>query len=233
MPEHIGIILDGNRRWAQNRYYPSYYGHIVGAETAKQLLDWCRELGIKTVTVYALSTENLGRPQEELERLLNLIEERLRELLCDERIHKYHVRVRGLGKRELLTDGIRRILDEIEKATASYDQYFLNIALAYGGRHEIVDAVRRIAEKCSHGELKPEEIDEGTVEEHLYTSCLPRPEPDLIIRTSGEERLSGFLLWQSAYSELVFLDVYWPDFRKIDLMRAVRVYQKRQRRFGR
>ncbi len=232
-PKHVGIILDGNRRWAEANSYPRWIGHWFGAKKAEKLLEWCKELGIETLTLYVLSVENLQRSPEEVKEILILIEEKLKELIQDERIHKYHIRVKALGKIELLPDSIRELLAKIEKATEDYDEHFLNIAVAYGGRLEIVDVVKSIAEKVKNKELSLSEITSKTVEEHLYTSHLPYPEPDLIIRTSGEERLSGFLLWQSAYSELVFLDVFWPDFRKIDLMRAVRTYQRRIRRFGR
>lgn len=205
----------------------------MGAENAELVLDWCHDLGIKVVTLYALSTENLERPQEELRELFEVVEEKLRDLLNDERIHRYRIKVKSLGKPELLPASIRSLLEDLEVKTKDYTEHFLNIALAYGGRMEILDGVRVIAQKIYDGRLKPDKIDQKTVEEHLYTAHLPNPEPDLIIRTSGEERLSGFLLWQGAYSELVFMDVYWPDFRKIDLMRAIRTYQKRSRRFGR
>jgi tritrans,polycis-undecaprenyl-diphosphate synthase [geranylgeranyl-diphosphate specific] len=232
-PNHIGLILDGNRRWANHRAYPRWVGHWFGAENAEAFLEWCHDLDLRAVTLYALSTENLAREPTELGELLRLVEERLRALLDDERLHRYRIHVKALGKVELLPTGIRDLLQRIEAATAGYDSHFLNIALAYGGRAEIVDVVRVLAEKAQRGELAPDAITPSTIEEHLYTSHLPFPDPDLVIRTSGEERLSGFLLWQSAYSELVFLDVYWPDFRKIDLMRAIRTYQRRARRFGR
>ncbi len=231
-PKHIGLILDGNRRWAENHSYPKYVGHKIGAEIAEKLLEWCQDLKIKTLTLYVLSTENLNREEEELNELYKIIEEKLQKLINDERIHKYKIRVKTLGKKELLPERIRKILNEIEKRTENYSDYFLNIAIAYGGRLEILEVVKSIAEKVKRGEIDPNQITQKTIEENLYTAHLPNPEPDLIIRTSGEERLSGFLLWQSAYSELVFLDVFWPDFRKIDLMRAIRTYQKRVRRFG-
>lgn len=231
-PKHIGIILDGNRRWAETHSYPRWIGHWLGAKKAEKLLEWCNELNIKTVTLYVLSVENLQRLPDEVKELLGLIEEKLKDLLRDERIHKYHIRVKALGKTELLPDSMRELLSKIEKATEDYDEYFLNIAIAYGGRLEIVDVVKSIAEKAKYGEIDPSQINSKTIEDHLYTSHLPNPEPDLVIRTSGEERLSGFLLWQSAYSEFVFLDVFWPEFRKIDLMRAIRTYQRRKRRFG-
>lgn len=232
-PKHIGLILDGNRRWAREKSLPTKLGHYFGAENAKNLLEWCYKLGIESVTVFAFSTENFNRPKEEVDELFAIIEEKLRELLQDERIHKYRVRVKGIGKTDLLPQSIRSLLSDIERNTADYDQHFLNIALAYGGRSEIVDAVKKICEEVKAGRLDPSTISAETIERHLYTSHLPHPDPDLIIRTSGEERLSGFLLWQSAYSELVFLDIFWPEFRKIDLMRAIRIYQQRDRRFGR
>jgi tritrans,polycis-undecaprenyl-diphosphate synthase [geranylgeranyl-diphosphate specific] len=231
-PKHLGIILDGNRRWAEANSYPRWLGHWFGAEKAEKLLEWCNELGIETLTLYVLSVENLQRSSDEVKELFSLIEKKLKDMMQDERIHKYRIRVKALGKMEILPDSIRELLTKIEKATESYDGHFLNIAIAYGGRLEIVDAVKSIAEKVKKGEIDSSTITPKTVEEHLYTAHLPYPEPDLIIRTSGEERLSGFLLWQSAYSELVFLDVFWPEFRKIDLMRAVRTYQRRKRRFG-
>ena len=232
IPGHIGIILDGNRRWAQNHSLAIDLGHTQGADVVERLLDWCHEIGIKSITLYVLSTENLLRSSEEVAELYRLIEERLKRLLTDERIYKYKVRVKGIGKFDLLPASMREILSEVEMKTAAFDGHFLNIAVAYGGRAEITDSVRDIAEDVKKGKLSPEDITEQTISARLYTSHLPNPEPDLIIRTSGEERMSGFLLWQGAYSELVFLDVYWPAFRKIDLLRAVRTFQRRQRRLG-
>jgi tritrans,polycis-undecaprenyl-diphosphate synthase [geranylgeranyl-diphosphate specific] len=233
VPKHIAIILDGNRRWASTKSIERVIGHIEGANTAEELLEWCHEIGIRTITLYLLSTENLNRSPEELKELFELFTERLDKLLSDERIIRFKVRVKAIGRLELLTPRMQTILREIEAKTSNYSEHFLNIAIAYGGRTEIVDSVRKIATLVKEGKLSPEEIDHKTIEHSLYTSYLPNPDPDLVIRTSGEERLSGFLLWQSAYSELVFVDEYWPDFRKIDLMRAVRTYQKRTRRFGR
>ncbi len=233
VPRHIAIILDGNRRWASKKSIERVIGHIEGANTAEDLLEWCHEIGIKTITLYLLSTENLNRSPDELKELFELFTERLNRLLSDERITRFKVRVKAIGRLELVTPRMREILVKIEEQTAGYSDHFLNIAIAYGGRAEIVDSVRSIAKLVKEGKLSPDEIDQKTIEHSLYTSYLPNPDPDLVIRTSGEERLSGFLLWQSAYSELVFMDEYWPDFRKIDLMRAVRTYQRRSRRFGR
>jgi len=231
-PEHIAIILDGNRRWAAEKELAPWLGHKEGAEKVEQLLEWCLKLNVKSITLYAFSTENFRRPKKEVEEIMQIAGEKLQKILKDQRIHKNKVRVKVIGRINLLPQNLQKLIEEVEKATQNYDKHFLNIAFAYGGRAEIVDAARKIAEKVQNKELKPEEVDEGIFEQYLYTSHLPKQDPDLIIRTSGEERLSGFLLWQSAYSELCFLDVYWPDFRLIDLLRAVRTFQKRKRRFG-
>lgn len=231
-PEHIAIVLDGNRRWASERALTSWVGHYFGAQKVNRLLDWCMDLNVKSITIYAFSTENFQRPPKEVEEIMRIIDEKLREILTDERIHKNKVRVKVIGRLELLPKSLQQLIWEVEQATKDYDKHFLNVALAYGGRAEIVDATKKIAQKIENGELSPEAINEDVFENHLYTAHMPNQDPDLIIRTSGEERLSGFLLWQSAYSELCFLDVFWPDFRLIDLLRAVRTYQKRKRRFG-
>jgi len=230
--EHIAIILDGNRRWASEKGLNPWLGHETGAETVDQLLDWCQKLNVKSITLYAFSTENFRRSKSEIEEIMRLAKENFHEILTDERIHKNKVRVKVIGRVNLLPESLQQLIMDVEKATQSYDEHFLNIAFAYGGRAEIVDAARKIAEKVQEGELDPEKVDEQTFEQYLYTSHMSKQDPDLIIRTSGEERLSGFLLWQSAYSELCFLDVYWPDFRLIDLLRAVRTFQNRKRRFG-
>ncbi len=233
IPSHIGIILDGNRRWAQTQGISDGLGHEEGANRAEELLDWCHDLGIKTVTLYVLSTENLDRTSEELAALFGLIEARLSRLLSDSRIVKYKVNVRAIGHLDLLPESIVGLLSAIERKTAGYSDHYLNIAVAYGGRAEITDVVKSVAQDVKSGKLSPEAITEDTVSNRLYTAYLPNQEPDLIIRTSGEERTSGFLLWQGAYSELVFVDVFWPAFRYIDLLRAIRTYQKRRRRYGR
>jgi tritrans,polycis-undecaprenyl-diphosphate synthase [geranylgeranyl-diphosphate specific] len=231
-PEHIAIILDGNRRWASQKILNPWFGHEKGAEKVEELLDWCLKLDVKSITIYAFSTENFRRSKGEVEEIMRIAEEEFRGILTDERIHRNKVRVKFIGRASLLPESLQKLTAEVEAATQGYDKHFLNIAFAYGGRAEIVDAAKKIAEKVQEGELVPEKVDERMFEQYLYTSHMPKQDPDLIIRTSGEERLSGFLLWQSAYSELCFLDVYWPDFRVIDLLRAVRTFQKRKRRFG-
>jgi len=231
-PEHIAIILDGNRRWARESGLEPWMGHYFGANKTKDVLKWCLELDVKSITLYAFSTENFQRPRKEVERLMQIFKEKLQEVLESEEIHKYKVKVKVIGRVNLLPPSLQAMIREVEEKTKNYNEHFLNLAIAYGGRAEIVDATKKIVQKVVAGELSPEEIDEKVFEQHLYTAFLPKQDPDLIIRTSGEERLSGFLLYQSAYSELCFLDVYWPEFRRIDLLRAIRTFQKRKRRFG-
>ncbi len=231
-PEHVAIILDGNRRWASQRSLNPWIGHHYGAEKIEELLRWCLDMDVKSVTLYAFSTENFRRSPKEVEEIMRITEEKLREIFENESIHKNKVRVKAIGRLDLLPKKLQELVRRVEESTEEYNERFLNVALAYGGRAEIVDATRKIAEKAESGELTPEEINEQLFEKYLYTAHMPKQDPDLIIRTSGEERLSGFLSWQSAYSELCFLDLNWPDFRRIDLLRAVRTYQRRKRRFG-
>lgn len=232
MPNHIAVILDGNRRWAKRNLSITKTGHFRGADAVENLLDWCEEFDIKIITLYALSAENLDRKDKELEYLFDLIKNRLEKLYNDPRIHRNKMRVKAIGKIELLPDSIKDVLKRLDDVTKNYDEHFLNIALAYGGQDELVDAVKKIGVKISEGSLKVDDINKKEIESNLYTSHLPQSSPDMILRTSGERRLSGFLLWQSAYSELIFMDIFWPGFRKIDLMRAIRTYQKRKRRLG-
>lgn len=231
-PKHIGIILDGNRRWASSHAKPRWMGHIEGANNTNDILEWCHELKIKVITLYALSEENFDRSKDELDQLLSVIGRKLDELLTDPKIDLYDVNVKIIGDKTDLNNDLNNKIEQLENKTKDHVGHFLNIALAYGGRSEIVDVVKTLSKKSIDGEIDPNSITQDVIEKHLSTSHLPYQDPDLIIRTSGESRLSGFLLWQSAYSELLFLDVYWPDFRKIDLMRAIRTFQKRNRRYG-
>jgi len=234
IPRHVAFILDGNRRWARSRGLPPWLGHRHGAEKAEEVLRWCYDLGVKTVTLYVLSTENLmRRSREEVEEIIKLLEEKIEELKTSGEVEKRRVRVKFIGDRASLPPSLLSKIEDLERYTARFSERFLNIAVAYGGRREIIDAVRRLVMDVQAGKLSVEDINEEVFQRYLYTGDLPYPDPDLVIRTSGEERISNFLLWQIAYSELVFLDVLWPEFRKIDLLRAIRVYQSRQRRFGR
>ena len=232
IPNHLALILDGNRRWAKRHLTIPKKGHWKGADAVENLLDWCEEFDIKIITLYALSAENLDRNDDELDYLYELIRKRLEKLYNDPRIHKNKMRVKGIGRIELLPKSIKDILNQLDSATKNYDKHFLNIALAYGGQNELVDAVKKIGGKIKDGSLNVNDIDKQEIESNLYTSHLPQSSPDMILRTSGEKRLSGFLIWQSAYSELVFMDIFWPEFRKIDLMRAIRTFQERKRRLG-
>jgi len=232
MPRHVSLILDGNRRWATRHKLQSWEGHQYGSKVVDDLLDWCLDLGIETMTLYALSTENLKRDPEEVRHIMDLLRKKVADARQDRRIRDDQVRITALGRIDLLPPDLRDELAKLEGETSGYNRHFLNLAIAYGGRAEIVDAVRKISEKAVEGDVNPKDIDEELVEANLYTAKIPDSDPDLIIRTSGEERISNFLLWQSAYSEFVFLDVYWPAFRKIDLLRAIRTYQDRSRRMG-
>lgn len=231
-PQHIGIILDGNRRWSRINEMNKDKGHKMGADIAEDLLNWIYDLGIKITTVYVLSNENLGRDEYELNNIYSLLENKLVRLYDDARIHNKQIRIKSIGDSDKLPEKLQIILKKLELKTENYENMYLNIAVAYGGQQELLDAIKKIAISVKENRIKIEEIDEKLIESNLYTAHLPQAEPDLILRTSGEKRLSGFLLWQSAYSELIFVDIFWPEFRKIDLMRAIRTYQKRSRRYG-
>jgi short-chain Z-isoprenyl diphosphate synthase len=235
MPGHIGIILDGHRRYGRERGLTDPREiYALGARKLDDVLDWCAALGIPAVTLWVFSTDNLQRSAEEVNGILDALEAKLASLARDPQIHRRRVRVRAVGKLELLPPSTVAAIRAAEAATADYDAMTVTIAVAYGGREEIADAVRALLrDRARQGEPLDAIIDQVSQKEiarYLYTADLP--DPDLIIRTSGEVRLSGFLLWQSAYSEFYFSDVYWPDFRKIDFLRAVRAYQQRHRRFG-
>lgn len=230
IPRHVAVIMDGNRRYAREFGLLIAEGHEKGKEKLEEMIEWCLELDIKVLTVYAFSTENVAREKEEISTLMRMFAENFKRLADDERIHKNRIRVRVLGQREMLPKDVREAIEYSEERTKAYDSYFFNIAVGYGGREELIQAVRGIAAEVRDGKLAVEDIDEAAFYRYLYTSDLP--DPDLILRTSGEERISNFLLWQLAYSELYFSDVYWPGFRKVDFLRAVRSYQLRKRRFG-
>jgi tritrans,polycis-undecaprenyl-diphosphate synthase [geranylgeranyl-diphosphate specific] len=230
LPRHIAIIMDGNRRFAQELGLSWEAGHVFGKEKIEEVLDWCFELGIRVLTVFAFSTENFKRSEKEVETLMNLLKQELDVAKEDSRVHKNKVRIQILGKLDSLPKDIQESARSIMKLTRSYKTYYLNIALAYGGREEIIQAIQRMGSDIKKGKLKLKDISQNTVSSYLYTKGLP--DPDLILRTSGEERISNFLLWQLAYSELYFCDVYWPAIRKRDFLLAIRTYQQRKRRYG-
>ena len=235
-PRHIGLVLDGNRRYALREGL----GHAsdayrLGAQKLDQVIEWCVGLSIPAVTLWVCSTDNLARPADQVAGLLAAVEEKMRALVMDPHIHSHRVRVRAIGRLEQLPAPTQAAIRAAEQATAGYDGMLLSIAVAYGGREEIADAVRAmLAEAVGRGASVADMISDVSPEaiaRHLYLA--DAPEPDLIIRTSGEVRLSGFLLWQSATSEFYFSDVLWPAFRRIDFLRAIRAFQERNRRFGR
>ncbi len=231
IPNHLAIIMDGNRRFAQEIGLSSAEGHRKGREKLEEVLEWCLDLGVRILTVYAFSTENLSRDDDEIRDLMNLFAVNFRRAGDDERVHENRIRIKVLGQKEILPKEVQEAIDYAESRTGDYDQYFFNLAVAYGGRQEIVDAIREVVGDAKTGKIAVDDIDENLFSKHLYTADLP--DPDLVLRTSGEERISNFLLWQLAYSELYFVDVFWPGFRKIDFLRAIRSFQMRRRRFGR
>jgi len=235
LPRHLGLIQDGHRRYAREAGFSNVAGYRLGAAKAEEVLTWCAELKIPMVTLWWLSTENLGREPHDLAAVLEIIESRLPEWTSRGLTARLGIRIRPIGKLELLPASVRRALRAAEAATRDHDRLLLNIGVGYGGRQEIIDAVKGYLQDSFMRRDAPDAILEGltadAVGKFLYTpDC---PDPDLIIRTSGEVRLSGFMLWQSAYSEFYFCDAPWPAFRKIDLLRAIRSYQQRTRRFGR
>lgn len=236
IPGHIGIIMDGNRRFARGNQMKSVLsGHSKGAEKLEEVLNWAEEVGIHVVTVWVFSLDNFNRSPEEVDGLMDLFEKKFLDLVSDERVHRDQIRVCSLGKIDALPQRVQEAIKKAEKATAHYSRRFLNISVAYGGREEIVDAFKSFLSHPENQKLTPAQLAKNLkpedIEPFLYTAHVP--DPELIIRTSGEIRLSGFLLWQSAYSEFYFCDTHWPAFRKIDFLRALRDYHFRQRRFGR
>ena len=228
-PSHVAVIQDGNRRYATQRGADPSDGHRAGAETTEQLLGWCDELDIEEVTLYAFSTENFARPPEERELLFDLVTRKLREFADSERIHEDGVRIRAIGETAQLPDRVQDAIAYAEQRTAEHNTYQLNVALAYGGRAELLGATREIARQVDRGDTEPDSVDVGTVEAALYEE--PSPDVDLIVRSGGDERTSNFLPWQANGNEaaVYFSTPYWPAFRKIDLLRGIRTYENRER----
>lgn len=228
VPANLGIIMDGNGRWAKKRGLPRQAGHVTGAQVFRKITKYCEKCGVKFLTVYAFSTENWRRPQEEVDAIMNLLRQYLKESLAD--FQQENIVVRFIGNREELAEDIRTLIVEAEQSTAHKTGMTLNIALNYGGQQEIAAAARKLAQQVAAGQLNADAIDEAMLEKALYTE--DQPPVDLILRPSGEYRLSNFLIWQSAYAEYVFMDVLWPDFKEEDLERAFEEYARRDRRFG-
>lgn len=231
MPKHVAIIMDGNRRYAKlQRKKDVLKGHEIGADILENVLDWSIELGIEIITAYAFSTENFNRPKKEVEGLMKLFVINFKRLVDHEKIHKNEVRVKVVGRTELLPDEVKEAIHDAEEATKNYNKRVFNLAIGYDGRLEIIDSFKKIINEVQEGKITVDDVNEELVSKNLYTEGLD--DPNLIIRTSGEERLSGFLLWQSSYSELYFCETLWPELRKVDFLRAIRSYQARERRFG-
>ena len=230
IPKHIGIILDGNRRFAKKLMMKPWMGHEWGAQKVEKLFDWCKELGVKEITLYAFSIQNFNRPKEEFDYLMNIFKKEFNRLLNDEilKLEKDKVRINFIGRIWKFPEDIQDIMKKLMYKTKDYNNYTINFAMAYGGREEVLDAVKRIGEKVKNGKLDINEINEEIFSENLYMDH----EPDLIIRTGGEKRTSNFLIWQSWYSEWLFLEKTWPEFEKEDLIKAIEDFSQRERRFG-
>lgn len=231
MPNHVAVIMDGNRRYAAEILKAdASEGHIKGKEKLEEVLDWCLKLNIKILTVFAFSTENFDRDDEEVDFIMELLEGTFLKFADDPKVHEHKVALRVIGDRTLIPENVMSAVRHAEEKTADYNNFQLNVAIAYGGRQEITKAVKEIASKVKDGTMDIDDVTEESISKHLYTFDVP--DPDLVLRTSGELRVSNFLLWQLAYSEFYFTDVYWPGFRYIDFLRAVRSFQQRSRRFG-
>ena len=228
IPKHVAIILDGNGRWAKAKGMPRTYGHIQGAKTVEDICEVAYNMGIQYLTVYAFSTENWNRPKEEVEALMKLLRNYMKN--CLKRANQNNMCVRVIGEKSRLDEDIRKSIEELENATKDNTGLHFTIAINYGGRDELVRATRKIAERVASGEVKPEEITEGMLNDNLDTAGYP--DPDLMIRTCDELRISNFLLWQLAYTELYITPVAWPDFSKEELEKAVEAYNRRDRRYG-
>ena len=226
---HVAIILDGNRRFAKRLMLKPWKGHEFGVDKVKKLFDWCAELGIKEITLYAFSIDNFQRPKEEFDFIMNLFKDAFESAKNDPKIHEKKIRINFLGRLEMMPADIRKKMQELMDATKDYSDYKLNFCMAYGGRAEITDAAKKIARDVEDGKLNAKDITDETMKNYLYSSS----EPDLIIRTGGERRLSGFLLYQSNYSELFFIEKMWPEFEKEDLEVCLEEFKARERRFGR
>ncbi|KJR98667.1 MAG: UDP pyrophosphate synthase [Desulfobulbaceae bacterium BRH_c16a] len=229
LPRHVAIIMDGNGRWAQSRKKPRLYGHKVGADSVREIVEACREIGIKYLTLYAFSSENWQRPAQEVSGLMSILKRYLEGELP--RMQKNDIRLMSIGDRQRLPQAVRDVLINAIEETSSNTQLTLNLALSYGGRDELVRAVRKIGRLCLENKLDVDEVSDTTIAEHLDTCGIP--DPDLLIRTGGEARLSNFLLWQLSYAEIYFTETMWPDFRKEIFLQALTEYQARERRFGR
>lgn len=228
VPKKIAIILDGNRRFAKRLLLKPHKGHEWGAKKVEELLDWCKELGIKEVTLYAFSHQNFDRPKEEFNYLMNIFRKEFNKLLDDSRLEENDIKITFIGMIWKFPKDIQKVMHRLMEKTKNHKSYQINFAMAYGGREEVIDAVKKVVESIKKGKLNIEEINEKTFGKNLYLNH----EPDLVIRTGGEHRTSNFLIWQSHYSEWFFLEKMWPEFEKEDLIKVMEDFSKRERRFG-
>ena len=228
-PVHVGIILDGNRRFAKRLMLEPWKGHEYGKEKLKKLFEWCKEFGVRELTLYCFSMQNFNRPKREFDYLMNIFVTAANEAVNDEKVHKNKIRIRVIGRKHLLPEKVQEALTKLEEATKDYNDYVFNLALAYGGREEIIDGIKKLAQDVKEGKVNVEDINEEMFKKYLYLA----DEPDLIIRTGGEQRTSNFLPWQSIYSEWIFLKKMWPEFEKEDFEWCLNEFAKRERRFGR
>jgi len=229
VPKHIGIILDGNRRFSKRLMMKPWKGHEFGAKKVEKLFEWCREFNIKELTLYAFSLENFYRPKKEFCYLMNLFKKELKKLLNDKKVDKYKIKIRFIGRIHMFDKDLQKLIKKVMDKTKNYGNYIVNIAMAYGGRQEVIDAVMKIAYNLKKGRLRLEDINEEVFSKNLYLDS----EPQLIIRTGGEKRTSNFLNFQAAYAEWIFLDIIWPEFNKKNFVECLDEFSRRHRRFGR
>lgn len=227
-PLHIGIILDGNRRYAKKRGLPTLFGHKKGFDNVKNLYKWCRELGIKELSLYCFSMQNFNRSKEEVEYLMDIFASAAKDAIKNKDVHENRIRINVLGRLSLFPEKVRKPMEELMEKTRHYDQHTVNLCLGYGGREEIVDGIKQLVKDAKEGKVKEEDITPEAFSKYLYTQS----EPDIIIRTSGEKRTSNFLMWHQAYSEWFFIEKYWPEFTKEDLEQCISEFYGRERRFG-
>ena len=228
VPRHVGVILDGNRRFSRRLMMKPWKGHEWGAKKVEKLFDWCIELDIKELTLYAFSMQNLDRPKKEFDYLMKLFEKEFSRMLADEKLDRLGIQINFLGRISLFPETLQDVMHKLMEKTKNYSNHIINFAMAYGGREEVVDAVRKVAAQIKSGSLDVNDINEKVFSENLYTDH----EPDLIIRTGGDRRTSNFLIWQSNYSEWCFVEKFWPEFEKEDFIACLEDYTARERRFG-
>jgi len=228
VPKHIGIIMDGNRRFSKRLMMKPWKGHEWGAKKVERLLDWCKEIGIKELTLYTFSVQNFNRPEKEFNYLMDLFRKEFARLKEDNRIYENKIRINIIGRTWMFPKDVQESINELMERTKEHDNYIVNFAMAYGGREEVIDAVKKLAEQIKNGEVDIENINEESFARNLYM----KDEPEMIIRTGGEKRTSNFLLWQSHYAEWFFLEKMWPEFEKEDLIKCINEFGERERRFG-